>query len=63
MSLENNYISDIEEILSHRYDNGGDYWATLDKRLLKGAPFTTIESPLYLLELHYAIWDMQMTVG
>lgn len=26
MSLENNYISDIEEILSHRYDNGGDYY-------------------------------------
>ena len=45
------YKDDIEIILSHRYDNGDDYWATPDKRLLKGAPFTTIESPLYLLEL------------
>ena len=60
MSLENNYISDIEEILSHRYDNGGDYWATLDKRLLKGAPFTTIESPLYLLELGVSADDPVM---
>lgn len=51
MPTENSYHSDIEEILLHRYDNGGDYWATPDKRLLKGAPFTTIESPLYLLEL------------
>ena len=51
MPTENSYLSDIEEILLHRHDNGGDYWATPDKRLLKGAPFTTIESPLYLLEL------------
>lgn len=41
---------DINEIVSHRYDNGFDYWTTSDKRLLKGAPFTTLESPLYLLE-------------
>ena len=60
MPLENNYISDIKEILSHRYDNGGDYWATLDKRLLKGAPFTTIESPLYLLELGVSADDPVM---
>lgn len=47
----NGISSDIEEILSHRHDNGGDYWATADRRLLKGAPFTTLECPLYLLEL------------
>lgn len=46
-----NYNSDIETILSHRNDNGADFWATPDKRLLRGAPFTTLESPLYLLEL------------
>lgn len=57
MPSEKDYISDIEEILSHRYDNGGDYWATPDKRLLKGAPFTTIESPLYLLELGVSVDD------
>lgn len=30
---ENDYAADREEILSHRYDNGGDYWATPAKRL------------------------------
>lgn len=48
---EKQYSSDIEEILSHRYDNGGDLWTTPDRRLLKGAPFSTLESVLYLLEL------------
>lgn len=51
MAVEIQYLSDIEAILSHRYDNGADYWATPDKRLIKGAPFSTLESVLYLLEL------------
>lgn len=51
LKVENLYISDIKEILSHRYDNGADLWATSDKKLLKGAPFTTLESISYLLEL------------
>lgn len=51
MNVENQYLSDIEEILSHRYDNGADYWATPDKRLMKGSPFTTLDSVLYLLKL------------
>lgn len=51
MDITEKYRSDIEEILSHRHDNGADYWATPDRRLLKGAPFTTLESVLYLLEL------------
>ena len=51
MDISEKYRSDIEEILSHRHDNGADYWATPDRRLLKGAPFTTLESVLYLLEL------------
>lgn len=45
--------TDIEQILSHRYDNGEDYWTTPDHKLLKGAPFTTLESILYLLELGF----------
>lgn len=45
------YQSDIDEILSHRHDNGADLWATADKNLLKGAPFTTLESAQYLLGL------------
>ncbi len=51
MSIESKYISDMETILSHRYDNGADYWTTADHKLLKGAPYTTLESILYLLEL------------
>lgn len=49
--IEKQYQTDIEAILSHRYDNGADLWATPDKRLLKGLPFSTFESTLYLLEL------------
>lgn len=51
MAVEKQYASDVEAILSHRYDNGGDLWATPDKRLLKGSPFSTLESGLFLLEL------------
>lgn len=51
MSAEKQYLSDIEEILSHRYDNGGDFWTTPDRRVLKGAPFSTLKSVLFLLEL------------
>ena len=51
MSVEKQYLSDLEAILSHRYDNGGDLWATPDKRLLKSSPFSSLECVLYLLEL------------
>ena len=51
MSVEQKYISDVETILSHRHDNGADYWTTNDYKLLKGAPYTTLECILYLLEL------------
>ncbi len=51
MPILNQYTSDMEAILSHKYDNGGDLWTTPDKRLLKGAPFSTLECVLYLLEL------------
>lgn len=51
MSVEQKYISDVETTLSHRHDNGADYWTTNDYKLLKGAPYTTLECILYLLEL------------
>lgn len=51
MAIEKQYLSDLEEILSHRYDNGADYWTTPDRRLIKGSPFSTLDSVLYLLEL------------
>ncbi len=43
--------ADIEAILSHQHDNGAALWTTQDQRLLKGAPFSTLESVMYLLEL------------
>ena len=43
--------SDIQVIVSHRFDNGADLWTTPDRRLLKGAPFSTVESVLHLSEL------------
>lgn len=51
MAVEKQYASDVELILSHRYDHGADLWTTPDKRLKKGAPFSTLESVMYLLEL------------
>ncbi len=45
------YQSDYEAILSHRYDNGADFWTTPDKRLIKGSPFSTMECARYLMEL------------
>ncbi len=43
--------ADIDAILAKRYDNGADYWATPDKRLNVGSPFTTLQSALLLSEL------------
>lgn len=51
MAIEKQYASDAEVILSHRQDNGAELWTTPDKRLIKGAPFSTLESAMYLLEL------------
>lgn len=51
MAVKEQYRTDVEAILSHRHDNGADYWATPDRRLIKGAPFSTLECMSYLLEL------------
>jgi len=51
MAVDSRYLSDIEAILSHRYDHGDDFWTTPDKRLLKGSPFSAYNSALMLLEL------------
>jgi hypothetical protein len=52
--VEKQYASDIEAILSHRHDQGTDLWATPDRRIMKGAPFSTLECVMYLLELGMA---------
>lgn len=51
MALEEQNLQDVQAILARRHDNGGDFWATADKRLGKGAPFTTLECVGYLAEL------------
>lgn len=57
MAIDKQYLSDFEKILSHRYDNGADYWTTPDKRLIKGSPFSTLECVFYLLELGMEVSD------
>jgi hypothetical protein len=51
MAVPELYKSDVEAILAKRYDNGADHWATPDKRLSKGGPFSTLGSALLLQEL------------
>ena len=51
MTVESKYLHDVDEILSHRYDQGGELWTTPDKRILKGSPFSTLGSAQLLIEL------------
>lgn len=51
MPISELYINDVEEILAKRHDNGADYWATPDKGLSKGGPFSTLASAILLREL------------
>ncbi len=51
MAVAKQYKSDVDAILARRHDNGGDYWATPDRRLIKGSPFTTLESAFMLSDL------------
>ncbi len=43
--------SDVRSVLSHRHDNGADFWATPDGRIYVGNPFSTISSLCILHEL------------
>lgn len=45
------YEQDIQAILARRQYNGADLWATPDGRLIKGSPFTTLDSATMLVEL------------
>lgn len=51
MAVAPQYEPDVEAILATRRDNGADYWATPDRRLSKGGPFSTLEAPALLVEL------------
>jgi hypothetical protein len=45
------HASDVQAILARRYDNGGDFWASLDGRIYVGNPFSTISALGMLYEL------------
>ncbi|MDF2989460.1 MAG: hypothetical protein K0R50_4970 [Eubacterium sp.] len=51
MTVSKQYQSDVEAILAKRHENGGDYWATSDRRLSKGSPFSTLNCAFMLSEL------------
>lgn len=51
MGVAPQYEADAEAILATRKHNGADYWATPDRRLAKGGPFSTLEAPALLAEL------------
>lgn len=51
MAVALQYKADVEAILATRGDNGADFWATPDRRLSKGGPFSTLEAPALLMEL------------
>lgn len=51
MAVEKQYQSDVEVILSKRYDNGADFWTTPDNRLIKGSPFSAYNCAYMLSEL------------
>lgn len=60
MSIHPKYENDIEMIMSHRYDLGGDYWTTQDHRLIKGTPFSMVDVVLLFLELGMDVTDPLM---
>lgn len=47
----NRFADDIAFMLSHRRDNGADFWATPEGSLVKGGPFSTLEAAYILSEL------------
>lgn len=57
MAAEKQYQTDIEAIISKRYDNGSDYWTTPDRRLIKGSPFNTLNCAYMLSELEMDMSD------
>ena len=51
MAVSKQYQSDVDSIMEKRYNSGWDYWTTLDKRLIKGSPFSTLDCAYMLCEL------------
>jgi hypothetical protein len=51
MLPETRYHADIDAILAKRFDLGGDFWTTPDRRLMKGGALSALECAHLLLEL------------
>ncbi len=51
MAVDPKWACDVEKVLKKRHDLGWDYWTTPDRRLMKGSPFSAMESAHLLLEL------------
>ncbi len=49
--MPENYEADKQAILEKRHALGADYWATPDRRLIKGSPFTTMDCAYMLADL------------
>jgi hypothetical protein len=49
MPIEAKYLPDVEAILSHQHDQNADLWTTPDRRLIKGSPFSALDSASMLL--------------
>lgn len=47
------YQNDIDEIISKRFVNGADFWATADGAVAKGGPYSTLEAGILLSDLGY----------
>jgi hypothetical protein len=58
MNLKDRYKDDIAFIMSKRYSNGGDLWATEDNNIGKGSPFSTLNIALILVELGFNKKDL-----
>ena len=53
MNLKEKYKDDIAMIMSKINHNGGELWATKDKKISKGSPFDTRDVAIMLSELGF----------
>lgn len=51
MAVLPDVVADVEFIVARRHDNGDDLWATPDRKLAKGGPFSTLGAARLLTEL------------
>ena len=58
MNIKKKYKDDIAMIMAKSNHNGGDLWATKDKKICKGSPFATRDVALMLSELGFNKHDI-----